>query len=297
MAMHRILLLVELCLLFGLVEGSVRPLREMLFKRFNEGVGSSDTQRWDGVQSRMSSKIKQQYCEFTVPSDTPKMPVDGQSHYIYCDMHHNGLRDSGHSVFSQFVPQLMRGDVTSGNRDDYELTGEFLDSWYVQPQYIFSVASGVKGLCGEKIRVNVGDVIATRIYAGEDGWHLEIGVKGQSPSTLVIKQPFMGLISDYKSWSDTGLDEFECGELHEAWNMNEASYYPSEMSWSVNYCKTAGSACPDDGLKLDFNTNDLCLDHASGGSCANMMDSSIDHNDPNKITFTVRRTGAEMIAV
>ena len=271
------------------------------------------TQRWVGAQSPDGLFISDMSCTFSVPADADigTMPQKGtnQAHYIYCDMHHNTWPGG---FFHQYVPQLQRGFVTShSNSSTFVLQDTWLDSWYIQAQYIFSVVDKthpVRGTVGQLVRVLPGDTIGTRIhYDNASGvWVLEIGVAPDpskptqlapgSTSSLRITTPFMGMNSQFDSpflgnTSCADYHQFSLGDLHEAWNMNRPDYYPIKQAWAVAYisddfanmsgvhacCKHVGSAC------------DKCPP-----STIDEMHEAVTVNEPGHAAFTVTRSSAQI---
>jgi hypothetical protein len=213
-----------------------------------ETPASLTTQRWVGAQSQDGAVVSDMSCSFDVPLDSeigefPKKGSDA-AHYIYCDLHHGWPG----AVFGQFVPQLQRGMATSAaNETTHVLRDIWLDGWYIQAQYIFSIPppylpEPVLGSVGELVSVSPGDHLHTRIHFDEaDGaWVLEIGVvqnlssapvtfqKGKT-STLKVMTPFLGVNprfpAPYKdNTSCADYHQFILGDLHEAWNMNTPSF-------------------------------------------------------------------------
>jgi hypothetical protein len=231
-----------------------------------DGQAASDpltTQRWVGAQSQDGVTVSDMSCTFNVPLDSEigEFPKKGTNaaHYIYCDLHHGWPG----GVFGQFVPQLQRGMATSAaNKTTHVLHDEWLDAWYIQAQYIFSIPpphlpEPVLGSVGELIPVDPGDHLHTRIHFDEtDGeWVMEIGVV-QDPlsvpiayqkdkmSTLRVRTPFLGVNplfdSPYKdNTSCADYHQFILGDLHEAWNMNA----PSFCKKTLQYCDTRLIIC------------------------------------------------------
>lgn len=240
---------------------------------------SLTTQRWVGAQSQDGAVVSDMSCSFDVPLDSeigefPKKGSDA-AHYIYCDLHHGWPG----AVFGQFVPQLQRGMATSAaNETTHVLRDMWLDGWYIQAQYIFSIPppylpEPVLGSVGELVSVSPGDHLHTRIHFDEaDGaWVLEIGVvqnlssapvtfqKGKT-STLKVMTPFLGVNprfpAPYKgNTSCADYHQFVLGDLHEAWNMN-----------TPNFCKRPvwhglppRCRCSFRGLPLHFSCSCLTV--------------------------------------
>lgn len=254
-----------------------------------------------GAQSPDGNVVYSSSCSFSVPLDSeielmPDASV-GQAHYIYCDLHH--FWPDG--FFTQFVPQLQRGDMTCSSTADYDIGGcTAKDAWYIQAQYIWSESDGVttsssvvKGWVGEMIEVAPGDSIVTNISytscGGSMGWSLSIAANGGAGSSLCVTTPFMGRNANYSAPYASGGTadywEFILGDLHEAWNMNQAGYYPISMEVSVNYSGKSGSRV--DAGEAD---QDACDDPNTGGNCAdNVMTPSINKNVAGQCVFTNAR--------
>ena len=195
-----------------------RGRRLLAQRRRSASADDLTTQRWVGAQTQDDVMVSDMTCTFDVPldADIGTFPTKGTSeaHYIYCDLHHGWAG----GVFGQFVPQLQRGMATSAaNATTYVLQDEWLDSWHIQAQYIFSIPpphlpEPVLGAVGELIKVSPGDKLSTRIhYDGVEGaWVLEIGVvkdplnhplefTAGKTSTLKVTAPFMGVNPLYPS--------------------------------------------------------------------------------------------------
>lgn len=211
-------------------------------------AASLTTQRWVGAQSEDGVAVSDMSCSFDVPLDSEigEFPEKGSdaAHYIYCDLHHGWPG----GVFGQFVPQLQRGMATSAANDTtHVLQDMWLDAWYIQAQYIFSIPpphlpEPVLGSVGELVPVSPGDHLHTRIHYEEaDGaWVMEIGVVqslSSTPitflqgkvSTLKVTTPFLGVNPRYPApykgnTSCADYHQFILGDLHEAWNMNTPSF-------------------------------------------------------------------------
>lgn len=285
--------------------------RRQLFEqvRANEGgTQPTDTQRWVGAQSAQDGNVVYgSSCSFSVPLDSEieMMPNSslGQAHYMYCDLHHfwpDGL-------FTQFVPQLQRGDMTCSSDSDYDIGGcQHDEAWYIQAQYIWSESVGpstaqstVKGWVGDLIKVSPGDQVFSNItYTtcdGKKGWSLEISANGGTPSSLCVTTPFMGREANYSSPYSSGCSddcwEFILGDLHEAWNMNSAGYYPTSQTYTVNYHGKNGHS-----VNADQANQDACDNHNTGGSCAdNVLTPSITSSSADEFVFTNKRDSSVVV--
>jgi len=278
--------------------------RRQLFSQVRAQEGGyqpADTQRWVGAQSPDGNKAESSICTFKVPLDSEieMMPNAslGQAHYIYCDLHH--FWPDG--FFTQFVPQLQRGDMTCSSTSDYDIGGcDHTEAWYIQAQYIWSESVGpstadsaVKGWVGEMLEVQPGQTISTSISytscGGTMGWNLQISADGDTPSSLCVTAPFMGRNSKYSAPYASGGTadywEFILGDLHEAWNMNSAGYYPTSMTVSVDYHGKDGASF--NAGEADQNA---CDNQSTQKSCAdNVMIPDITTNDADTCTFTLKR--------
>jgi len=271
----------------------IAGLRSLLFRQMRQEISGS-TQRWVGMQSKHDgNKINSMDCNFTVPLNASikqfPMKGTGQCHYIYCDLHHRW--PSG--VFSQFVPQLMRGLCVFENDSSYNIKDKWLDQWYIQSQYIWSTTEGrVKGYIGKLLPVSPGEHVHTRIYFGKDqqgvaSYCLQISTSSGPTSQLVITVPFMGTNPQYNAPYGSGQEtsdyyEFFLGDLHEAWNMNTPGFYPTAMKWDVTYNA-------HDGTDARQSVQNTCADK-NLLSCSNdVMKVNISLNEPNDVHFYVNR--------
>lgn len=241
----------------------------------------AQTQRWNGAQSRNATNISRMDCTFRVPHDSEieKMPQPGtqECHYIYCDMHYNYWPGSvpGWKVFGQFVPQLMRGFCTSGNTSGFAVKDTWLASWHIQSQYIWSTPrttsdkGRVLAWAGELVPVSPGSLIHTRIaYSEEAGYTLSIASAEQEEddhgssmksSELVVHTPFCGtnprFTAPYGSpEAPPEYYQWVLGDLHEAWGMDEAGFYPTRQQWNITYRSEPAA--------LAYTVRDDCKVHA-----------------------------------
>lgn len=284
--------------------------RRQLFKQVRAqegGLQPADTQRWVGAQSPDGNKVYSSVCTFKVPLDSEiETMADaslGQAHYIYCDLHH--FWPDG--FFTQFVPQLQRGDMTCSSDADYNIGGcEHQEAWYIQAQYIWSESVGpstadsaVKGWVGDMIEVSPGQTILTNLTytacSGTMGWNLEISADEGSSSSLCVTTPFMGRNANYSAPYASGGTadywEFILGDLHEAWNMNTPGYYPTSMTVSVNYHGKAGVSL--NAGEMDQNA---CDDNSDNLNCPNnVMIPKITQNVPDECVFDITRDGSVVV--
>merc|ERR1712232_1104773 len=138
-----------------------------------------------------------------------------------------------------------------------------------------------------------GQTISTNISyeacGGTLGWSLNISADGGSPSSLCVTTPFMGRNAEYSepyaSGGTSDYWEFILGDLHEAWNMNSAGYYPISQILRVKYAGDHGASVNAD--QVDQNA---CDNHNTGGPCAdNVTTPSISEDASDIVVFTNSR--------
>jgi hypothetical protein len=158
---------------------------------------------------------------------------------------------------------------------------------------------------GELIKVSPGDHLSIRIHYDETegAWVLEIGVVlnpvdkplefiAGKTSTLKVATPFMGANPLYDSpykgnTSCPDYHRFVLGDLHEAWNMNTPSFYPTKQTWDVQYTArnfgnmtVTNSCCKHVGNKCD----------ACPPGAVTVMEVDIETNEQGHIKFSVARS-------
>eukprot|EP00729_Bicosta_minor_P029959 gene29959-29030_t len=147
---------------------------------------------------------------------------------------------------NQFVPQLMLGNPLDGSKGppDYVPEWHKHTSWCFGAQYFFELFNQTKNATqahaatGTTFNCTPGETIFTEFTLSKDWvWTLQMGVKGDKTrlSTVVAKQPFMGMIADQtsswsedvysKAWSNT------CWELYGIKGPDD--YPPSNMRYTV----------------------------------------------------------------
>eukprot|EP00930_Biecheleria_cincta_P080776 TRINITY_DN6922_c0_g1_i2.p1 TRINITY_DN6922_c0_g1~~TRINITY_DN6922_c0_g1_i2.p1 ORF type:complete len:313 (-),score=43.52 TRINITY_DN6922_c0_g1_i2:72-1010(-) len=255
--------------------------------------GGSQTQRWTGVQSsKYTDKLKEVQCNFLVPDKIFELG-DGEAHYVYCDIHYNAWPDGS---FGQFVPQLMRGEVLAANDASYGPNDTLLEDWHIQAQYVWGGGGRpVQAFVGQLIKVHAGDKVTTRMYADMSGaWVLSIAVEGGQASAIVVTVPFMGTHPQYQLpyGSRDAPQEYSrwvLGDLHEAWGMDAADYYPVRMDWTVLYREN--DELPKTHQPLVNQTAfNHCFDHQVQKDClCNVMTPVLDAQSFGLCRFHVER--------
>lgn len=277
--------------------------RRLLFEtlRGKHYVTGSQTQRWTGTQSsNYTDELKEVQCSFVVPDEIFEL-AEGEAHYIYCDIHYNSW--PGGMRFGQFVPQLMRGTVLAANDANYSPQDTLLEDWHIQAQYVWGGGSfPVFAYVGQLVKVHAGDNVTTRMYIDTNGsWHLDIGVEGGQASAIIVKVPFMGTHPQYQlpyGSRDAPLEysRWVLGDLHEAWGMDAADYYPVRMDWTVVYQRS--DALPNKTQQplvnqLPFNH---CFDHAARKNCAiDVMTPVLDAQSAGLCKFHVVRARSAIL--
>jgi hypothetical protein len=104
----------------------------------------------------------------------------------------NGPTPLSDYVFNQIVPQIMLGNVLSGNDSAYAPSSSTHASWVMQAQYYWQHANGTSyAQTGALVSVNPGDTIITKIsYDAQNGAITASISDGNDVSAIVLPRPF-----------------------------------------------------------------------------------------------------------
>lgn len=176
-------------------------------------------------------------CSFNVPQIPTALA--GATHYLYC----NEFGDSNLDA-SQFVPQLMIGDVYPCP----DPVSDARNNWYIQAQYFYADTNGqpqCKG--GGAVKVQPGDQITSEIkYDKASGSYILSIASTQTggSSTLTVPNPRM---DPSKSWAN--VDKQYVTAAWESWYATQANQYPAD-AWKIS--SSFSPAKPQGGLSPNW---------------------------------------------
>eukprot|EP01084_Bolivina_argentea_P059246 108148_1 len=214
------------------------------------------------------------YSEFNVPPLPEKFSSSSTTYYIYFDL---WFDPDGQGEYNQFVPQLMLGNCLckSTNSGNYNPSWCQFSDWHIGSQYFFTTNNHktAHAATGDLISVKPGDIVYTEfIYdSTQFSWTLNTGIKNtNSISTVVAKQPYMGIIKDTQSWNEKAYQTTYMSTSWELYGLQDQQSYPKYMNftstvksnngaanyyenWSF-YTATACQSPPKHNLNTDTNT-------------------------------------------
>jgi hypothetical protein len=194
------------------------------------------------------------YAEFNVP----ELPEEiGPTFFVYYNIDWQAAGPSGSDArMNQFVPQLMLGTPLDDSTGPplYKPIWNETKTWKFGAQYFFEIFNKTSNkteghaATGITYDTTAGETIFTSFELSSDWvWTLSMGVKGDPSrlSSVVVKQPFMGLIaSETSSWSEAVYSKAWSNTCWELYGIEGGKNYPSSDQRTIVTIRNPTTAVP-----------------------------------------------------